>query len=117
MSRPFRAKTIAAEHPGRCPGLVYRTPAGLAVAAIADTQQDLVYGQGTQNLGACGRRDCRYALPCEPALITNPPKASRSMWVRAHKAIFSKGAATPGLNGVGGVLIEPRELDASGPGD
>ncbi len=40
------------------------------------------------------------------ALITNPPKAGRPMWVCARKSIFCKGAATPGLNKVGGIMIK-----------
>ncbi len=39
------------------------------------------------------------------ALITNLPKAGRPMWVCARKTIFCNGAATPGLNKVGGIMI------------
>ncbi len=39
------------------------------------------------------------------ALITNPPKASRLMWVCARKTMFYMGAATPGLNKVGGIKM------------
>ncbi len=34
------------------------------------------------------------------ALITNPPKAGRPMWVYARKTMFCKGAETPGLKKV-----------------
>ncbi len=42
------------------------------------------------------------------ALITNPPKAGRPMWVCARKIMFCKGAATPGLNKVDGIMIKAR---------
>ncbi len=46
------------------------------------------------------------------ALITNPPKAGRPMWVFVRKAMFCKGAATPGLNKVGGIMIKAVWLRA-----
>ncbi len=47
------------------------------------------------------------------ALITNPPKppkAGRPMWVYARKSMFSKGAATPGLNKVDGIMIKANKF-------
>ena len=40
------------------------------------------------------------------ALIINPPKTARSMWVFARKAMFCKGSDASGLNGVGGFMIK-----------
>ncbi len=39
-------------------------------------------------------------------LITNPPKAGRPIWVFARKTMFCKGATTPELNKVGGIMIK-----------
>ncbi len=71
-----------------------------------------------------GRRGAAASIACErsatagragwcswSALITNPPKAGQFMWVFARKAMFCKGAATPGLNKVGGIMIKALVVD------
>ncbi len=60
--------------------------------------------RGSGNLAAARSRYAMMALIA--ALITNPPKAGRPMWVFARKTMFFKGAATLGLNKVGGIMIK-----------
>jgi hypothetical protein len=40
------------------------------------------------------------------ALIANPPKTARSMWVDARKIMFCKGPVASRLNEVGGIMIK-----------
>ena len=40
------------------------------------------------------------------ALMINPPKTARPIWVNTHKSLFCKGPVTSGLNELGEIMIK-----------
>ncbi len=62
--------------------------------------------QWSMNGGDAQDTQAKAAGAVVRALITNPPKAGRPMWVYVRKTMFLKGATTLGLNKVGGIMIK-----------
>ncbi len=84
----------------------------------AETQADApLRHQSEQSCQGVVRRAKAVAVNCQMsnnraawALIINPTKTAGSMWVFARKAMFCKGSAASGLNGVGGFMIKARGM-------